>query len=95
MENKIDLAELQKQREEYIKKSKKYCELRIIIGLDERTPYSHFESHKVTSMEHALMLKCLDEIKKGLMFRDPVAKEIYMRMDIEASHIDQNIEEED
>lgn len=91
MENQIDLSELQRQREVYIKGQKNYCELRIIIGLDDKNPYAHFESHEVTSVEHALMMKCLDEIKKGLMLRDPIAREIYMRMKIEANHIEQDI----
>ena len=44
MENKIDLSELQRQREEYIKKQKRYCEMKILIGLGDETPYAHFET---------------------------------------------------
>lgn len=91
MKNEVDLSELQKQREEFIKNNGQYCELRIIVGLNERIPYAHFESRKVTSVEHALMMKCLDEVKIGLFERDPLSEELYKKMRIETTHIDQKI----
>lgn len=91
MELKVDLSELQKQREEFIKNNGKYCELRIIVEANEITPYAHFESRNVTSLEHALLIKCLDEVKQGLFKRDPVSKELYKKMRIETTHIDQEI----
>lgn len=88
---KVDLQELQIQREEAIKKSGRYCELRIIIGLNEKTPYAHFESKEVTSIEHALIMKCVDEFKKGLMAQDPISMELYKEMRIQTTHIRQDM----
>lgn len=92
MENKIDLSELQRQREEYIKKQKRYCEMKILIGLGDETPYAHFETRDVTSFEHAMMLKCMDAIKNALIKRDPICKEIYERINVETRHFSQKIE---
>lgn len=85
------MEELQRQRETVIKKENKYCELRIIIGKDDTCPYAHFESRNVTSFEHALMLKCMEEVMAGLVQRDTVAYEIYKNMKIQVNHIEQDI----
>ncbi len=82
----IDLEELQKQRETEIKKSKKFCEARIIIGKGEKAPYAHFQCLNVTSFECALMMKTLDELKNRIMIKDPVAGIIYSKMKVKTSH---------
>lgn len=93
--DEVDLTELQKQREESIKKENQYCELRIIIGKNDTCPYAHFESRKVTSLEHALMFKCVLEFMAGLKERDPIAYELSKRMKIRTDHIEQEIKGED
>lgn len=82
----VDLEELQKQREKEIKQSSKYCEARIIVGLHENVPYAHFNSNNVTSYEHALLMKTLDEMKSGIIARDPIAGIIYSRLKIKTHH---------
>lgn len=90
-QNEVDLTELQRQREETIKKENKYCEVRIIIGKDDTCPYAHFESREVTSLEHALMLKCMEEVVTGLIRRDRAAYELYKIMKVETGCIEQGI----
>ncbi len=90
----IDLEELQKQREIEIKKSDEYCEARIIIGKGEKAPFAHFQCLNVTSFECALMIKALDELKNGIMIKDPVAGIIYSKMKVKTSHTIQEDKEE-
>lgn len=90
----VDLEELQKQREAEIKKSRKFCEVRVIIGEGEKAPYAHFQCLNVTSFECALMMKALDELKNGIMIKDPVAGIIYSKMKVKASRTIQEDKEE-
>ena len=79
----IDLEEFQKQREENIKQSNRFCEARIVVGLNEKIPYAHFNSKNVTSYEHAMLMKTLDEMKRGIIARDPIAGIIYSKLKVE------------
>lgn len=92
-ENKVDLEKLQKQREEAIRKTNEYCEVRIIIGKNDTCPYAHFESRKVSSLEHALILKSMEEVMCGVVQRDPQSYEIYKNMRFKVERIEQEIEE--
>lgn len=69
----IDFKELEKQREENILKSGKYCRVKIVIGKDDKQPIGDIDVIDVTDVETARMICCLKETAKVLEKKFPVA----------------------
>lgn len=79
--DKVDVNEMEKQRYEHIKKSGRYTELNILIGVESegfaddteyKTPVITLDMHNCTAKEVSCMYVSLKEIMKTLEKQYPV-----------------------
>ena len=68
--------ELLNQREEAIIKNEKYCQVKVLIGVNDKEPVARIEIRKVSPIEVAILISTLKETIVSIAKRNPLAYEL-------------------
>lgn len=84
----VNSKELLKQREESIIKNGKYCQVKVLVGVNDKKPVSNIEVKKVSPIEVAILISTLRETIVSIAKRNPFAYELSKRMIADMTEIE-------
>lgn len=94
-EIKVDIEELQKQREKEILESGQYCFAKVIIGKGDKEPIAHIAIEKVSQIEVGTLINSLEQIINVLAKREPVAYMFAKQIKADTSIIEKKTEDQE